>query len=361
MTLVGEYKPESLMSPHLGDRKQERYTFILLDKTDQVIGELGGVIPGGTVENNVNAVIRRSGSINLTQPNHDIDWLSDRLKILYHFEGGSWPLGVFLVNAPKRQVRGTQSSWSVKLMDKLLILDTDNFDGPYAVPKGSKPTQVIKGILEDLGENTSKIEESDEVATSDRVWEAGTSKLRVINDLLESIGYFALWCDTNGYFRAVPYFAPRYRPIVWTFEYGPHAIHLPDWEEDQDYLDVPNKVTLVSQGDGDEEGFIATAINNNSESRYSTVRRGRVIPYFEDGVEISSLAALQQRAQQVLESKSTAVTNVSFAHMMMDFEGNDRLRFRPRGLDIESVIQKTKVTLKAGSLMETSVRKLEVI
>lgn len=361
MTLVGDYRPTPLYDPLTRDRKGERYTFQLLDKEDNVIGSLPEVIPGGTLENNVNSVIRRSGSINLANTSLEIDWLSDRIKPWYHFEGGSWPLGVYLINAPVRKIIGREQTWNVKLMDKLLILDTEIITEPFVVTKQQKPTSVVKDLLNSASLSSSGVEDSDDLMGSDRVWEAGTTKLRVINDLLDYVGYFALWCDTDGLPRAIPYNAPKYRPLVWTFEYGPSSIYLPTWEESQDYFDVPNQVTLVSQGDGEEEGFISTVENNNPNSRYSIPRRGRVIPYFEDGVDVTSQSALDSRAHQVLESKSTAVTNVAFQHMMMRFEGNDRLRFRPRDYDIEAVIQKTKITLRAGSLMETSVRKLEVI
>src|SRR5690606_23496078 len=101
--------------------------------------------------------------------------------------------------------------------------------------------------------------DSTETLTSGMVWPAGTSKLRIINDLLSAINYFSLRCDGHGRYVAAPYLAPASRPVVRRFVPAPDAIHLPEFTRDRDLAGIPNKVVLVSSGSGDDEALVGVA------------------------------------------------------------------------------------------------------
>src|SRR5690606_30012693 len=126
--------------------------------------------------------------------------------------------------------------------------------------------------------------------TSPMVWEAGTSKLRIVNDLLAAIDYNSLWVDGQGNFRATPYVRPAARSITYSIlndesgaalvrelADGQESIYLDEWSRDRDVYGVPNKVVAVATGTGDEEPLVGVATNEDPASPFSEPSRGRWI------------------------------------------------------------------------------------
>ena len=69
------------------------------------------------------------------------------------------------------------------------------------------------------------LEDSDATLRSSMTWDPDTPWLRIMNDLLDAAGMFALWADADGLVRTSPYVRPRDRPLVWTFTEGVRAVH----------------------------------------------------------------------------------------------------------------------------------------
>ena len=134
-------------------------------------------------------------------------------------------------------------------------------------------------------------EESPETAQSDIVFPAGTSRLKIINDLLDAANYFSLWCDGAGRFRVTKYRAPKDRTPVYQMEEplaeGENSLLGVAWSHDEDIYSVPNRVVAVQQGDDEEEGMSAVADLNvlDPGSRFNQRNRGRFITEVYDGVE----------------------------------------------------------------------------
>lgn len=350
------------MAEVLSAHRQSSLTVTLLDRDDQEIQALDGVT-GGSITNNVNARLRQSGSLALTDRGQDVDWASQRIRIDWHVHtrlgDRDWGLGVFLFAAPKLSQHDGWRAWSVELLGKLTVLDEDAVEGTYSVAAGSVVTDLVVALIQSAGEDRIACTPSDAVTTAMMTWDPGTPKLTIINDLLASINYWSLWTDGEGQYRIEPYVAPASRPVTWTFEEGESSIHLPEWELDHDTAGVPNRIVLVGQGSGDDPALVATALNENHNSPYSYAARGRWITHTEEGVEAADQATLTALAQRKLIDLSTPNATISAQHMPIPLLGNERVAWRSQGEMADAIVQQATLDLAAGALMRSDL--LEVV
>src|SRR5699024_2279451 len=110
------------------------------------------------------------------------------------------PVGVYMPAAPVHEWDDGARTYTVELLDKLSMLDTDIITDSrgnaetYSVPKGTNIIKRVKAIIADLGEESPAIveDDADETSQSDMVFPSGTSRLKIINDLLDAANYFSL-------------------------------------------------------------------------------------------------------------------------------------------------------------------------
>lgn len=313
-------------------------------------GRLDGVT-GCRVEHNVNAVIRGGCQLSLRDVGQDLDWNRVRFRPWARVNDLTWPLGVFLPASPSLSHDEHGLAWEVPCLDKLSILDQDMTTQTYSVPAGAVVTDEVAALIASVGER-SAVTASDLTARSAMTWEPGTTKLRIVNDLLDSINYFALWADRNGLLRAEPYRRPQDRTLAATFARGEAAIHSPRWSREQDIAAVPNRVVLKVEGDDENPGMVAVADNTDPSSPYSIpARAGRIVARPYDNVEASSQAVLDSLAARYLTDASSPSATLSVSHAAVPLDGNDVVRFASQGVDTLAVVEGYSVDLKAGALM----------
>lgn len=343
----------------LGNRHTTFYVD-LLDASDAPIGRLDGV-EDGTLEWLYNAVVKGSGTIQVSDVSQDIDWLTARLKPVMLIDGlDPQPLGVFLPSeAP--EAYGPGRRWTVKLLDKTTILDQDTIEETYALAAGSVVTDEIVTVIESSGITNHSITPSTATLATAMVWTAGTSKIRIVNDLLATINYFSLYANFDGQLVGAPYTLPATRPIVYEFIDGSTSIYRPDFVRDVDIWTIPNRVTVVSVGDGTTEALTSTVTNTDPNSPYSTVSRGRVIGKTETGIDIVDQTALDAYAQRRLIELTSPTAGVKIYHAPVPgLAVNQAARFRrvPAGIDARHTVTKTTIKLQGTALAQTSFREV---
>lgn len=340
----------------LTTHRVESWWVDLLASDETPLGVLDGVT-GGTIDQNVNATISGGGSLSVQDTGADVDWLNVRVRPWWQVAGvDPWPLGVFLCSAPVAAYSSTGKTWSVGLLDKLSILDADKVDGSFAVAAGAVVTDAVASVIASAGETAVAITDSAATLSAGMVWEAGTSKLRICNDLLAAINYFSLRCDGYGRYVAGPYQPPADRPVRREFVAGPDAIHVPDFTADQDIASIPNKVVLVGRGSGDTPALVGVAENVDPGSRFSYPSRGRWIVRTETGVEAADQATIDALAARSLAAASTPAATFDFAHAAVPLDLNSMVRLSTADVDIFAAVQKTSQRLVVGDLMRTTVR-----
>lgn len=340
------------MSDALSTHRVGHYRVILLDMGDHVVRRLDGVT-GGNITLSNSTRLRASGSLNLTQACGPIDWMTQRVRIEYVANGVSWGLGVFLLSAPVRSYSEVGSTWSVDLSSPLAVADADCVDSTFTVKAGSNLVGVAEDILYEAGVERLSVTPSSAVAASDLIFDPGKSKLTIVNELLSAAGYWSAHPDGVGLVHLDPYMLPAARGVAYDFREGARAIHLPEWEREQDMAAVPNKVVFVSQGSADKPALVGVAVNNDPSSPYSYPSRGRWVVETRSGVEAVDQESIDSQARRRLIDVSTPSAAITLQHMPVPIMPNQVVSFTSQGHSAKGVVKEIEYTLDPTALVKT--------
>lgn len=378
--------PQSVEEALYGDRVTS-YRWEVLEHSngiDKLVGTLDGVADGSLTWVQ-NAAVKGSGNIEVialdaAQPGmlriSDLSLESVRLRPVCTIQGlPENPLGVFLVAAATEDWQSTGRVWSLELLDRTTVPSQDFMEESYAVAAGTPILKRVQQILASSGEYMA-IDESNSVATSTGMtWEAGTSKLKIINDLLDVAGYNSLWMDGYGDLQATPRVLPANRSLTYDLlgiprelQDGQTSIYSPDWTRDRDSFEVPNKVIAIQAAGGeDEAALVGTWTNTDPASPYSYPSRGRWIPHVLDSVETpegtaaQTLEFLRNRARATLVQMSAVQAEIKITHLPIPIRVSDVLRFVNSKAQVDGRYVVTRIKLDTTSLGLMSSTLQEVI
>ncbi|WNM27558.1 hypothetical protein RN607_00730 [Demequina capsici] len=336
--------PVITRSSALTGHRSVRRSYRLLDRDGGDLGPLDGVT-GASLTESAAATLKRGGSASITDTEQDIDWLNSRIHATYEVEAGpAWGLGVFIPSAPEEAWSGSTRRWEAELLDVLTVLDEWPLIDGYTLPAGAVVTDEMRAIIALTGETAVAITDSTSTLTTARSWDPHTSALTIFNALADSIGYFSLASDGDGLLRAEPYVRPAARPIVWAFVEGVDCIFRDQFKVTRDIYHVPNVISAVTQGTGDEAGLSVTVYNDNPDSIFSTVSRGRLIGRADGPIvtEATDLDALETIAHRALIDATTPTLTVVIDAMPVPVSTNDAVTFRRAvtGLDGRFVVSR---------------------
>ncbi len=300
-----------LVDPLLTHRVDEGFRVDLLDRHEAALSGpdgLSGVV-GGQVKADADATLHTGGSLEVDELGQVTDWLDRRVRIWWHTAGVKpWPLATLLCAAPSTQHTGNLTTRQVELIDKLAVLDRDKLTTPLLIPAGAVVTDHVKTQILAAGEASMAVTDSAAALGADKVWPAGISRRRVINDLLDSINYWAIHTDAYGRYVAAPYTPPRSRPSTRSFGPGTHLVS-DAWGRDEDLLNVPNTVILTRQGEPDTEALVGVAQNTDPSSRFSVPNRGVIaITDTTDAVDQATIDA--QASRRLVEASTPGASRV---------------------------------------------------
>jgi hypothetical protein len=305
------------------------------------------------VEHNREAAISGGGRLTVEDLGQGVDWLRDRVRLWWEVDDRAWPLGTFLASVPVQRWDDTgRLVWDVELLDAVTVLAEDAVEATYSVAAGAVVTDVVAQVITDAGEQAA-VTPSAETLLAAQTWPAGTTRLRIVNDLLAAVNYFAIRSDGYGRLAAQAYRAPALRPVRYTFEPGAAAIHSAEMSREQDLYAVPNRVVLISAADGDTEALVAVATNDDPGDPLSTVGRGRTIVVVEEGVEATSQAVLDEIAVRRLLDLSSSHATVEITHAVVPLDVNDVMRVSVGGVLRTGAVQRTSVELAVGAQART--------
>lgn len=275
------------------------------------------------------------------------------------------PKGVFLVSNADESWEATGRTWNVELLDRCTVPEQEEISESYALPAGTLILQQVKTILNGIGEAITVPAGSTLATASGMVWEAGTSWLKIINDLLSVAGYNALWIDGYGNFQTTPRVLPADRSLTYEMLGIPRelvdgetkGIYSPKWKRNKDSFKIPNKVIAVQAANGaDTTALTGSWTNTDPSSPYSTVSRGRTISYTLKDVECPAgttgeiQAFLQARARAALIQMSSPQAQIQVEHLPIPIRVSDATRFAHEGASIDTRYIFTKIQLDCTPL-----------
>ena len=344
------------------------FRYYLLEASGALVKTLD-TVTAGTVAQNWLADIKRTATFTIRETG-GIDFLSDRIQPavrLYlppygHDDFVEWPQGVFLLESSRRtRTRAGVLIREVQGYDQLQVYSADLLDTRYSLAAGTVVTTAVKTLL-DTAIIPPALNLTPHAGTlpAAKEWEPGTSKLRVINDLLGMINYESLSFDEGGRAVVTPYRSPGERPEEFTYAADHEGLTLPEAEQTLDLFSVPNKWVLVVS-EPDQAPLIGTYTNSDPASLTSTVARQRVITDYRTEQEATDATVLTAKAARLAFAASQVYESITFSTAPMPIHsGNDMYRINLPSLAVNSsyVEQSWKMTMKAGIPMEHVARRV---
>lgn len=345
--------PDSLTSHRLEASRVD-----LLTRVDGVVGPLDGV-ESCSVTVDASGLIPGDGQLSLRDVGQEIKWSSARVQPWIVVNDHSWPLGVFLLSAPTTQYDEEGRSWSVSLLDKVTILDSDLIDVSYSVATGANIVEAVVAVIKASGEMNTQITPSTAtVSEPGLTWPMGTSRLTIVNDLLKALNYQPVRADAYGALYSGPDTDPALRPVTREFIAGRNAIHEATFEVQRDLATVPNRVICLWQASSETETQKAVAEDHDPNSPTSYENRGRWVTKVYDNEEADSQATLDAIALKYLREEMAPRDTVVFSHAAVPIEIGDVVRFVSADLDILGEVQRSEASIGVGELTRTTIRRL---
>lgn len=272
-----------------------------------------------------------------------------------------WPLGVFLLSSPTRALNDTGTVVrDVEAFDQGVILDSQKVSATYYVAEGDLYSAAITELLANtVGLGEVVVTPSDKVLPAQKVWDAGTSHLTILNDLTTALGYEALHFDADGAAVVRPHIPPDTRQPEYDYIPGEVSVLFPDVTEELDLFAAPNQwVLIVSEPDRSLLRSVYT--NADPSSPTSTVNRGRVITEFHAEQDAADQSVLDAKVQQLAQEAGARFEQVKFSTALMPIHAHrDVYRVAYPDLGIDGVYDEVawSFNLEAGSAMQHTARR----
>jgi hypothetical protein len=194
-------------------------------------------------------------------------------------------------------------------------------------------------------------------------WDPGTSKLKIINELLGALNYESLSFDCEGRAVVQPYRTAAERAEEYVYGSDDNGLIIPNAHQEFDLFGVHNK-WVMTVSDPDRPPITATYTNTDPASPTSTVRRGRTITDFRTEQDAADLTALQAKVKRLAFEASQVFEAIPFDTAMMPLhDGNDvyRIEYPQLAVNARYVEQSWSLDFQAGAKMRHRARRVVTV
>lgn len=334
------------------------FRYELLDKNDVHIKDIS-TITRCVVRYSSLSQLKTSAEISMREDN-SINYQTDRIRPICIISKGNqsmeFPLGIFLISSPSRGIKNTMITREMQLYSKLLLYSEDRVDNRYYVTKG---TNVIAEVKRLLGTPKLTIPDSAYTTSTNREWEIGTSKLSIINDLLDSANYTSLRVDVDGYFIAEPYVLPSDREVEIEYVDDIKSVLSPNMAEKLDLFNIPNKF-IGYTNDPDAPALRSVYTNSNPESITSTTYTGRTKVEPIEVLDTVSQSVLDEMVLRAAYNASQVYSHVEFETAIMPIHDYMNVIYLKHKDILQGKYTETnwEINCKAGTYMKHTARKV---
>lgn len=267
-----------------------------------------------TVANNANATIKRTlQGLHLAPGDADkINPVSHRLRAIWQLENGAeFPLGVFMFGDSNRLRATYGKSFEGTLFDQTFILDQGR-RSTFALAAGERCTDAIKALLREVNLPTDRVADAPTVLANPQAWPAGTTRMRIINDLCAMASLYSVYFDNSGVpvCRPVPDLEVANAQLHYSL--GQHSRVIRDSiVESDDLWQAPNVYVVVSTSANEQEVSGSYEIPENNP--LSVKNRGFEV------VNVLDTPGLETSEEAVARAKAAALQDPS-TYRHVEFE-----------------------------------------
>lgn len=331
----------------------EAYRLHLADRRDNLLRPL--LMESGRIDFSMFREVPGGGEV-LILSDPDVTWSNQRLVVEYVAQQGAEEIKYRLITGV---VTGHQPDEltglsRIEFLDKCVILLEDEVTESYGVAVNDLVVNRVRELIESTGETRHNIENSTERVRVARSWPAGTSKLTIINELLDSVSYSRIRATGGGVFVAQP-LSSGIDPI-YDFREDDQTVYSPQIDDERDLLSIPNQIICKSTTDGEEEPLVSVVQNQDPDNEWSIPRRGRVISRTIEDIEVTSQSVLDDIAIGYMSSSSQVTWRQTLRHLRLSL-GIDDTVIGPNGQ--EAKIVEYGQELAPGALTETVIRRMD--
>ena len=290
--------------------------------------------------------------------NSEMDVLTDLIRPVAIVNGSEYAMGDYVIGTKTDRFSDGKKSWDIEAYDKSLLCKQSKTSTILHYDAGLPYIDAIKSLLTESGITVViSTPNADTLATDREDWEIGTSRLEIINALLDEINFYPLYFDLNGYARLTQKTTPGAENINITYRADEASILYPDCASELDIFDAPN-VFLVLLSNSEQDAMIATSTNDSPASALSTIRRGREIVSITKVDNIASEAALQEYADNLRNASLLSTETIEFYTGLNPLHSVHDIIALHHPMQ-EGIYLETgwSVTLKAGEQMKHTARR----
>lgn len=234
-----------------------------------------------------------------------------------------FPLGVFVLSTPTRRSMDALNTWDIEAYDRTVILLEDSLTEPLFFAAGTPYITAVQSVLASAGIMSVLVSDYTEaVLRTDREFEIGMKKMRVINALLDEINFNGIYCDAEGRFVLSAYTEPSASATDLTYAADDLSLIARDTSSEMDYYNVPNVFIAICSNPDLETDYVSVWENNNPVSRLSTVRRGRrIVSEVYQPDAITSQESLDAYIRRIAFNANQVYEKISFETALMPIHG----------------------------------------
>lgn len=311
----------------------------------------------GSVNLDTEAEIQRTASLTLWE---ELDWLNVEIQVMEEINGKAYSLGIFLPASVEEDVsdKGLKS-FSVECYDRTIRLKQSGLSQPLLIKAGTPYLDAIQQIAENAGIDSILVKDNGAFTIpSDRIFERGTSRLKVANTLLDEINYRPVYCLEDGSFviEAFRDDIPERAGITYN-ETSCRAL-TSEHSSSLDAFNVPNVffVTVSNQ----EKTYTSQYVNDDPASPFSTIRRKmEIVMELPAPDTVSSQKELDEWCARKAQEASNISETVTFRTLTMPIHGSgDYIDLDYKGHTGLYKELGWTIPLKAGDVMRHKARKV---
>lgn len=260
--------------------REDRWRWDLTNAAgDTVIGELhpSRDTPPVITNDSESRLGRRLRSLTLPPGEHEaINMVTDAVRPwLILQDGTEWPFGIFRWAGRPRQIRSWGELLTGELVDRTTILDQET-TRIYSWKAGTQITSALARVIgEVLPSGQHVITPSAAILYAPETFPIGTSRLRIIDELVAKLAYLPAHFDHGGILRVRP--VPDVNTVAADVVYQPGSCVIAGSIDGYDtLLDTPN-LYLVYESSGNGTG-IRGVYRVQDQAPHSQANRGYPVP-----------------------------------------------------------------------------------
>jgi len=299
------------------------FRYDLLNRHEIKIGELEGIV-NAAITHDEHRVIKRTATfiINENFRGADINYLTDRVRPWLILPENEYPLGIFLLESPSREVSGATKRRNINAYDKTLILDQYILRNRQFFPKGTTFISAVERLIAMAGISRTNIAASDMETETDIEFPVGTNVREAVNTLLEAVNFTSLSFNETGVATAKPYVFPAFRTPKHFYSTVKDSTITPGIIDTLDIASIPNVFIRVADNVSLETPLKSEFVNDNPALATSTVNRGRQIINFERVSNVTTQAALDTLVKRAAIEATQAYRYLNFTTLLTPNHGS---------------------------------------